>query len=96
MKQRKIYRIIYLQKEIERILRRDSDIEEFNEDFTDAAFDSHPKAYDDAGFWDKTSFVDKVKICKTPSPMDTIFSPRGWKQGIELVILGEKSNWGAP
>jgi hypothetical protein len=67
------------------LMRKEDPADEYdNEKFTDFAFDTHVKAYEDAGILD-LSVVDKVKIMLTVDP-DDLFSARGFKQGKDVAI----------
>jgi RHS repeat-associated protein len=78
--------LINLQDEMEKgLMRKEDPADEYdNEKFTDFAFDTHVKAYEDAGILD-LSVVDKVKIMLTVDP-DDLFSARGFKQGKDVAI----------
>jgi RHS repeat-associated protein len=70
--------LVNLQVAIEDKLKEDPNIELDDKKFTDFAFSSHVKAYEDAGILD-LSAVDKVKISLTVDPKD-LFSDNGMEQ----------------
>ncbi|MCC6290052.1 MAG: hypothetical protein IT249_19400 [Chitinophagaceae bacterium] len=58
-------------------------LESDNKKFTDFAFDSHVKAYEDAGVLG-LSVMDKVQVLLTPKPED-LFSDRGLAQAAAIA-----------
>jgi len=73
---------VNLQNAIENIVNNNPNIEQNSEEFKNLAFDSHPKAYLDAGLLD-LPILDKIKIGLTPDLSD-ILSPKGLKQVKEI------------
>lgn len=86
--------LVNLQKAIETKLSSERNgtskerIELNSEAFTNFAFDSHVKAYEDAGIL-TLSVMDKVKISLTVEPKD-LFSSRGIKQA--LIVAADQLN----
>ncbi|WP_199117104.1 hypothetical protein [Pedobacter sp. ASV28] len=70
--------LLNLQYEMEAGIAKNPNIELDNEKFQDFAFDTHVKAYEDAGILD-LEVLDKVKIMLTVDAID-LFSTRGVKQ----------------
>jgi hypothetical protein len=70
--------LLNLQNEMEKGLMYNPYLEYDNKKFTDFAFDTHVKAYEDAGILD-LSILDKVKIMLTVDA-DDLFSESGLKQ----------------
>jgi hypothetical protein len=78
--------LVNLQRAIEDKLINTKDgatIENNDDKFTDFAFDTHVKAYEDAGILD-LSVMDKIKILLTPTA-ETLFSDRGLSQAASIA-----------
>jgi RHS repeat-associated protein len=76
---------LYLQLEMEKELNKNPRIELNNQDFQKFAFDSHVKAYTDAGVLE-LGFGDKVLILSTPDAKD-LLSDLGRQQAMQMGIL---------
>ncbi|MBI1782550.1 MAG: RHS repeat-associated core domain-containing protein [Sphingobacteriales bacterium] len=76
--------LVLLQKAIEDKLKSDPTIELNDEEFTNFAFESHVKAYEDAGVL-KLGILDKVRILLTPDAAD-LFSQKGLAQAKLIAI----------
>jgi RHS repeat-associated protein len=70
--------LLNLQEEMDKGISANPRIELNDEAFTDFAFDTHVKAYEDAGIL-RLGIMDKVKIMLTVDPND-LLSERGLKQ----------------
>jgi len=81
-----------LQTKMEEIVQESPELEKDQKALRKAAFDSHPKAYLDAGLAD-LSVDDLVKIGITPDPSEWL-SLDTWKQAVEVgkVVIPEKYN----
>lgn len=77
--------LVNLQLAIERKVQSDRNIENDDRTFTDFAFETHVKAYEDAGVGVLAlPVMDKVNILLTPSAED-LFSDRGLKQAAKIA-----------
>ncbi|MBO9570635.1 MAG: RHS repeat-associated core domain-containing protein, partial [Chitinophagaceae bacterium] len=72
-----------LQDMMDKGIKEDPGIENDNEKFTDFAFDTHVKAYEDAGILD-LDVMDKIKILLTVDAKD-LLSKRGVKQASQIA-----------
>lgn len=75
--------LVLLQVAIEEELINNPDIEKDNNKFSDFAFGSHVKAYEDAGVLE-LGIMDKVKVLLTPDAAD-LLSPRGIDQAKKIA-----------